>query len=62
MQLKMFKDLTVEDLERMRAPELLGREADTLIAALYKVTEGRGLSDEETRRLTLSEAFSFEQD
>ena len=52
---KQFKDLTIPDLERMRGPEYLGEEADTLIAMMYRSTEDRNLSEEEIRSMRLEE-------
>jgi hypothetical protein len=57
MEMKMFKDLTIDDLEQMRHPDYLGEEAGVLIDAISKVSKAKGLSEEEIRSLTMEEAF-----
>jgi hypothetical protein len=61
MYVKMVKDLTIEDLERMRDPEYLGEQADFMIATIYRVTEDRGFSDEEIREMSFEEIFEFDK-
>jgi hypothetical protein len=55
MYLKMVKDLTINDVEKMRHPQMLGEEADTLIWMMRRMAEGEGFSEEEFRTKTLEE-------
>jgi len=55
-QIQMLKDLTIEDLERMRGPEYLGEQADTLIWAIR--TTNPGVPEEKLRKMTVEQAFA----
>lgn len=54
--LKKVRDLTIEDLERMRHLEVLGEEGAFLIEVLESLGHAAGLSRKQIRTLTLEEA------
>jgi hypothetical protein len=55
--IKKVKDLTIEDLERMRDPDVLGEEADFMIGLMRRAMAGEGLPEEQLRTKTLEEVF-----
>jgi hypothetical protein len=59
-QMKMLKDLTIEDLEGMRGPEYLGEHADTMIRLIRECNPG--VSEHKLRKMTVEQAFGEEED
>jgi hypothetical protein len=59
-QLKMVKDLTIEDLEHMGGPESLGEEAGAMIELIRRCNPG--VPERRLRKMTMEAAFAPEHE